>query len=152
MSRLLEFFLGSILITVFTVALMFFSVLQYVLKVSSAAECTWQGSARTWVDSNRDGLVNLGEQPLHGVEIHVDDIGNGLVAFGDEGWPAVTDKDGDAQFNIPIPGCSDTMLEIYVDIPEGYRTTTIPRIEVDPDLWETLGSGRVYYFGFAPEQ
>jgi hypothetical protein len=152
MSRLLEFLLGSILITVFTVALMFFSVLQYVLRAGSVADCAWHGSARTWIDSNGDGLVNRGEPPLRGVEIHVDDIGNGLVAVVDAGWPAFTDKDGDVQFNIPMPGCANTTFEIYVDIPEGYRLTTSPRIEVDPEVWGSPNAERVYYFGFVSDQ
>ena len=149
MSKLLEFFLGSILIAVFTVALMFFPLLHYILRVGSTADCAWQGSARTWIDSNGDGLVNPGEPPFADVKIHVNDIENPLA---DAGWTATTDKDGDAQFNIPIPGCEATVFEIYADVPNGYRMTTKPRIEAGSDIWEGLGTERVYYFGFGPDR
>lgn len=149
MSRLLEFFLGSILIATFTVALMFFSVLQYVLKVGSTVDCTWQGSATTWIDSNSDGLVTRGELPLGNVHIHVEDVGNQL---GDVAWPVIADQAGEAQFNAPIPECLDTTFEIYVDVPEGYHLTTSPRIEVYPDAWESLTAEPVYYFGFVPDK
>ena len=149
MSRLLEFFLGSILITVFSVAFIFFSALQYILKVGGVADCTWQASARAWVDLNSDGRMNRGEPPLSNVQIHVADVQNQLI---DVNWPATTDKDGDVQFNVSIPGCSDTVFEIYVDVPEGYRITTRPQIEVKPDIWESLSTEQVYYFGFAADR
>jgi hypothetical protein len=145
MSRLLEFFLGSILITVFTVASMFFFVLQYLLRVSGVVDCAWQASARTWIDSNGDGRVNAGELPLRGVQVHVDDIDNQLVEVN---WPVTTDQGGTVQFSVSIPDCSDTLFEIYVDIPEGYRLTTRPRIEVHPEVWGSLRTERIYYFGF----
>lgn len=149
MSRLLEFILGSILITVFTVAFIFFSAVHYILRAGDAADCTWYASARTWIDANADGLVNSGEIPLGDVKIHVEDLQNQLTAVS---WPAITDQKGDVQLNVSIPGCADTVFEIYVDVPEGYRITTRPRLAVQPDIWETAGTGRVYYFGFAPDR
>jgi hypothetical protein len=146
MSRLLEFILGSLLITVFTVAFLFFSAVQYILKAGDAAECAWQGSARAWIDSNADGQMNPEEPPLSNVPIHVQDA---ETAFN---WPAFTSKNGDVQLRVSIPGCSETVFEIYVEIPEGYRATTRPRVEVRPDWWEGLSTERVYYFGFAPER
>src|SRR5512138_240241 len=104
MSRLLEFLLGSILIAIFTVGLMFFSAVHFVLREGNASDCTWQGSVRAWIDSNGDGLVDRGEPPLGDVKIHVADVANQLSQAG---WTAVTDKDGDVQFNIPVPGCVD---------------------------------------------
>src|SRR5688572_19917717 len=97
MSKLLEFFLGSILITILSVALIFFSMLHYIVRVGGIIDCAWHGSAKTWLDSNGDGLLNHGEQPLSEVEIHIDDIQNKLV---DIGWPAITDKNGDARLNV----------------------------------------------------
>ncbi len=152
MSRLLEFFLGSILIAVFTVALMFFFMLHYVLRVDSSTDCAWHSSAKAWIDSNGDGLVNHGEPPLGNVKIHVDEVENRLVPIGGTGWTATTDKDGDVQFNIPIPGCVDTTFAIYADVPEGYHLTTMPRFEAHSDIWESLGGARVYYFGFVSDR
>jgi hypothetical protein len=149
MSRLLEFILGSILITVFTVAFLFFSAIQYILRAGEAADCAWYGSARAWIDSNADGNINPDEQPLSDVQIHVEDLENEFMGIN---WPAITDKDGDVLLSVTIPGCSDTSFEIYVDIPEGYRVTTRPRIQVKPDIWESWLPERVYYFGFAPER
>jgi hypothetical protein len=149
MSRLLEFILGSILITVFTVAFLFFSAIHYILGAGDVADCTWYASARTWIDANADGLVNPGESPLRDVKIHVDDLQNQLATVS---WPAVTDQEGNVQLNVSIPGCADTVFELSVDIPEGYRLTTRPRLAVQPDLWEVAATGRVYYFGFAPDR
>ena len=149
MSRLLEFILGSILITVFTVAFLFFSAVHYILRAGGITDCAWQGSARAWLDLNGDGRINHNEPPLRDVEIHVNDLEN---QFMNVSWPAVTDKDGDVQFNVPIPGCADTLLEISVDIPAGYRITTKSRIEVQPELWESLHTEKVYYFGFIEDR
>ena len=149
MSKLLEFFLGSILITVFTAAFLFFSAVHYILRAGGVTDCTWYASARTWIDANRDGRVDPGESPLGDVKIHVADLQNQLATVS---WPAITDQDGDVQLSMSIPGCVDTIFEIYVDIPEGYRITTRPRLAVQPEIWESSSTGRVYYFGFAPER
>ena len=141
MSRLLEFILGSILMTVFTVAFLFFSAVHYILRAGNVADCTWHAAARAWIDANADGHINPGEPPLSDVRIHVDHVQN---HFMDIPWPAMTGKNGEVQFNLSIPGCSSSLFEIYVDIPEGYRITTRPRIEVNPDM----NTKPVYYFGF----
>ncbi|HXQ36756.1 MAG TPA: hypothetical protein VN843_22275 [Anaerolineales bacterium] len=145
MSKIIEFFLGSILITILSIALMVFSALHYILKVGSVVDCAWHGSARAWIDSNGDGLVNKGEPPLRDVEIHIDDVQNRLI---DVGWPATTNQNGNTQLNVPMPKCSDTVFEIYARTPEGYRITTMPRIEVNWDFWGSLSPQSVYYFGF----
>ena len=149
MSKLIEFFFGSILITISTVALIFFYMLHYILRVGGVADCAWHGSARAWIDSNGDGLINHGESPLSDIEVHIDDIESQLV---DVGWPAITDKYGDVQLNVSIPGCSNSVFEIYADIPEGYRVTTRPRIEVNRDFWGSLGTENIYYFGFITDK
>jgi len=149
MSRLLEFLLGSILITVFTVAFLFFSAIHYILKGGDVAHCAWYGSARAWIDSNADGRINFDEPPLSDVQVHVEELQNQFI---DISWPVITDQEGDVQLSISLPGCSDTAFEIYVEVPEGYRATTKPRIEVNLNLEESLNTERVYYFGFAPER
>lgn len=150
MSKIIEFLLGSILITIFTIALMIFSALHYVFKAGGIIDCEWHGSARTWIDLNGDGFVNNDEPALGEVKILVDDVKNQRVNIG---WPATTNNDGDVQLNVSMPGCPDVDLEVYVaDIPKGYHLTTEPRIEVDRSLWERLDSNLVYYFGFIPEQ
>jgi len=148
MSKLLEFFLGSILIAIFTVAFIFFSALHYILRQGDITDCAWQASAKAWIDSNGDGLINTGEPPLSDVEIYIKDVQNQLF---DLNWPVFTDKDGDVQFDISLPGCSNTVFEISVEIPEGYRTTTNSRIEVNADVSNSPGTGRVYYFGFVSD-
>ena len=149
MSKLLEFLLGSILITVLTIALLFFFAIHYLLRAGSISDCTWQASARAWIDLNRDGRVTDGEPPLSDVEIHVENVSD---SFLDISWPAITGKDGAVQLNLSIPGCSNTLFEIYVNIPEGYRMTTRPRITVHPELGGSLESQRVYYFGFVSDR
>ena len=148
MSRLLEFLLGSLLIPVFTVALVFFSSLHYILKTGGVADCIWQGSVQAWADSNGDGRLNPGEASLRDVEIHVDDVRNQLVNVG---WSAITDEEGEVQLHVPVHECADTLFEIYVDIPQGYRLTISSRIEVQPDNWESLGTQPIYRFGLIAE-
>jgi hypothetical protein len=151
MSKLLEFFLGSILMAILAIALIVFSALHYILRLGGIADagCVWHSSAKTWVDSNRDGFVNNGEPPLNKVEIHIDDVKNQLV---DVGWPAITNKNGDAPLNVLMPGCSDVLFEVYANTPEGYRMTTKPRIEVNRDFLGSSVTENVYYFGFISDQ
>ncbi len=149
MSKLIEFLLGSILIAISTVALIFFSLLHYILRSGGVADCAWHSSAKAWIDSNRDGFLNHGELPLRNVAIHVDDVENNLI---DIGWPAITDQFGDVQLNVSIPDCSNSVFEIYVDLPEGFHVTTQPRIEVNRDFWGNLGSENIYYFGFISDK
>jgi len=108
MSKLLEFLLGSILMTLLAVALIVFSALHYILRLGGIADagCAWHSSARTWMDFNGDGLMNNGEPPLGKVEIHIDDVQNQLV---DAGWPVITDGNGDARLTIPLSECSDIL-------------------------------------------
>ncbi|SRR6266540_1244173 len=149
MSKLIEFFFGSILITVSSVALIFFSTLHYILRVGGVADCAWHGSAKAWIDSNRDGLVNNDESLLRNIAIHIDDAQNNLVNVG---WPAITDRYGDVQLNVSIPSCSNSIFEIYADVPEGFRLTTRPRIEVTRDFWGNLDTENIYYFGFISDK
>ena len=150
MSKIIEFLLGSILIAVFTLALIIFSVLHFVFKAGGIIDCEWHGSARTWIDLNGDGFVNNDEPPLGNVNIHVEEVQNQRTIIG---WPAVTNKDGIVQLQVPMPGCPHIDFEVYVvDTPDGYRLTTAPRFEVTRDSWKSLDSNRVYYFGFVPEQ
>jgi hypothetical protein len=147
-SKILEFFLGSILVTILSIAFIVFSMLHYIVRVGGIVDCVWLGSAKAWLDANGDGLVNNGERPLSEVEIHIDDIQNQLV---DVGWPASTDKNGDARLNVLMLGCSEVLFEVYVNTPEGYRITTKPRLEVNRDFWGNLFTENVYYFGFTSE-
>lgn len=149
MSKLLEFFLGSILIAILSLALIVFSVLHYIVRVGGITDCVWHGSAKVWVDSNGDGRINNGERPLGDVKLHIDDIQNQLA---DIGWPAITDKNGEARLNVLMLGCSDSAFEVYVDPPAGYRATTKQRIEVNQDLWGSLLTENVYYFGLMSDQ
>ena len=149
MSKLIEFLFGSILITVSTIALIFFSTLHYILRIGGVSDCAWHGSAKAWVDLNRDGLVNDGEPPLSKVAIHIDDMQNHLV---DIGWPAATDQSGDVQLHVSIQNCSNSVFEIYADIPQGLRMTTKPRIDVNQDFWGHLETGNIYYFGFISDK
>jgi hypothetical protein len=113
------------------------------------ADCVWHGSARAWLDFNADGQVNTDEPPLQDVTIHVDDLRNQLV---DISWPAVTNDRGDVQLMASLPGCAETVFQIYADIPEGYRLTTRPSIEIRPEIWSSIGAEHVYYFGFTSER
>ena len=149
MSKLIEFFLGSILVAISTIALIFFSTLHYILRAGGVADCTWHGSAKAWIDSNRDGLVNNDESPLGNIAIHINDVENRLV---DVAWPALTDKQGQVQLNVSIPNCSSSVFEIYVDIPQGFHVTTRPRLEIDRDFWGSPGTENIYYFGFISDK
>jgi len=149
MSKVFEFFIGSILITILTTSSLLFSTLHYILRMSGVADCAWHSSAKAWIDSNGDGVFNNGESPLSDVEIHIEDVESQRI---DISWPTITDKNGNVQINVPIRGCSDAAFEIYVDIPEGYLMTTRPRLAVNPGFWDSLNTGSVYYFGFKSDK
>jgi hypothetical protein len=149
MSKLIEFLFGSLLIAISTIALIFFSMLHYILKAGGVADCAWHGSAKVWIDANRDGLVNNDESPLGNVVIHINDIENNLMEVG---WSAITDKQGQAQLNVSIPNCANSVFEIYADIPQGFHVTTRSRIEVDRDFWGSLGTDNIYYFGLISDK
>jgi hypothetical protein len=124
-------------------------MLHYILKAGGVADCAWHGSAKVWIDANRDGLVNNDESPLGNVVIHINDIENNLMEVG---WPAITDKQGQAQLNVSIPNCANSVFEIYADIPQGFHVTTRSRIEVDRDFWGSLGTDNIYYFGLISDK
>lgn len=145
MSKLIEFLLGSILIAVSTIALVFFSTLHYILRVGDFSQCAWHSVAKAWVDSNGDGRIDPHESPLSNVTIHIDDAQNDLI---DVGWPAVTNSEGVVQLNASIPNCSNSLLEIYADGPKGFRATTRARLEIHRDFWGNPETGTTYYFGF----
>ena len=148
MSKLIEFLLGSLLIAISTLAFLFFSTLHYILRIGNA-DCIWHGSAKAWIDSNADGVVNPGEAPLENVLIHVEDVETHL---GDISWPTLTNEEGEVQLNISLPDCSASLLEVYPDVPQGFQVTTRPRLEIGHDLWGNLRTGLTYYFGFASEK
>lgn len=149
MSKLIEFLFGSILISISTIALIFFSTLHYILGAGGIANCAWHSSAKAWIDSNQDGVFNNNESPLNNVAIHIDDVQNHLV---DIGWPAITDRYGDVQLHVSIPDCSNSVLDVYADLPLGFRLTTRPRIEVNQDFWGGPDTETNYYFGFSADK
>src|ERR1051325_3064092 len=149
MSKLIEILFGSLLITISTIALIFFSTLHYMFRAGGVSGCAWHSSARAWIDSNQDGLINHGELPLRDVAIHIDDVQNQLV---DISWPAITDRNGDVQLQVSIQDCSNSVFEIYADVPAGFRPTTRPRIAVNRDSWGSLSLEPIYYFGFTADK
>jgi hypothetical protein len=149
MNRLLESLLGSILVTVFAVAFLFFSAVRYLLRPEGLTDCSWQAVARAWVDWNADGRVDPYEPVLDDVPIYVGDMHNRLLGTL---HPLATGRNGEVHLQVPIAGCQETVVEIFVDIPDGYRPTTQARLEVQTDLWDDLRAERLYYFGFVPER
>jgi len=55
----------------------------------------------------------------------------------------VSAKDGNVSLFSFLPGCPRVELEVYADIPAGYRLTTEPRVPVRDE-------GDVARFGFLP--
>jgi len=143
-----KFFLFSISAIVLIFCLIVFFVLYYILRVRSTADCAWVSEARTWIDSNGDGILNNNERPLSDVNIHVDDPENNLI---DVSNPAKTDGTGSANLVVWLPGCPNVSFEVYADVPSGYKITTPQRIKVNKDFWGDVETNTIYYFGFSPE-
>ena len=104
-------------------------------------DCMWSGKAFTWIDANRDGKFDAGEQPLSDVHINVGtypESSNKSVTGGN------TDQTGEAVFDsFPIcPG--DHEWDVYPNIPQGFRLTTPEKLKANPDMRIT----ETYYFGF----
>jgi hypothetical protein len=92
------------------------------------------GTAFTWIDQNRNGIFENGDEPLSNVEI--------LQPFGME--PVFTDKTGFASVYGFKPGCVCKCWEgeiIEVKRPEGYCNTT-------PLIQNLTGDDAIYQFGF----
>jgi len=109
--------------------------------VGFAPDCSWGSTAVAWIDANANGLYDKGEQPLPGVEFHIDDI---LNHSSDVGRPASIDNSkGEASLAVWLPGCPSATFEVYPDIPTGYHLTTKPKLSADVRQF-----GRMLEFGF----
>jgi hypothetical protein len=100
------------------------------------ADCGAVIPAQTFVDQNGNRRRDRWESPLPGVSIYLDTMTTVRRTVDRQ----VTDGEGSATLHAFIPGCLDTALELYVDVPQGYDLTTPQRI--DPR------EGEPYIFGF----
>jgi hypothetical protein len=107
-----------------------------------SADCFFAGTAKAWVDKDRDGRWDPDEPPLSGVRFFVDDVKNDIVNVGDE---SVSDDTGEASIYVWLSGCPSVRFEIYPQVPSGYTLATSPRI---PAREKDEGP---FLFGFAPE-
>lgn len=126
-----------------------FIFIAYPTVSCGVSDCAWTGYTIAWIDSNKNGILDLDEKPLQGVSVHVDDTKNKYIDVAD---PVQTDDDGEAYATVWLPGCPKVELEVYIDTPQGYQLTTQPRIKVDKSFLGTLDAETVYYFGFVVNQ
>lgn len=124
-------------------------IISFLNSSCGVADCVWTGYTIAWIDSNKNGILDQNEEPLQGVSVHVDDIKNKYIDVADT---IQTDDDGEAFATVWLPGCPDAEFEIYVDIPQGYKLTTQPRIKVYTDFFGNSDTQTVYYFGFVANQ
>jgi SdrD B-like domain len=145
MNKSLKVFLVSLIATASIVGLIIICTLYYFLGMAGNADCVWNGMAKTWIDSNHNGVWDNNEQPLKGIAIHVDDVKNKLINVA---LPVSTDQNGNAKLEVWLPGCPSVSFEVYADVPTGYQLTTKQRISVNKDFSGNVNTKSVYYFGF----
>jgi hypothetical protein len=104
-------------------------------------DCFFAGTAKAWVDTDKDGIWDPGEPPLRGVRFFVDDVRNDIANVGDE---SISDEAGEAPVYVWLPGCPRVRFEIYPEVPSGYVLTTAPRL---PARGTDEGP---FFFGFSP--
>ena len=103
------------------------------------ADCGWTGRGEAWIDQNENGTWDSDEAPLAGVLFRIYDARNDVHDFES----VSSAQDGSTVLSAFLPGCPKVKLEVYVDMPTGYRLTTEPRVQVRDD-------GDVARFGFVP--
>jgi hypothetical protein len=106
-----------------------------------SADCIFAGTAKAWVDRDKDGVWDPDEPPLSGVRFFIDDVKNKITNVGDE---SVSDEAGEASVYVWLPGCPSVRFEIYPEVPSGYILTTAPRL---PAREADKGP---FSFGFSP--
>ncbi len=108
----------------------------------TVSDCIWSGVGKSWVDINKNGQWDSGENALPGVDFVIDDSLNGYDNVGEK---AISDATGQAALSVWLPGCPNVQLVVYVQVPEGYVLTTPTRLDVN---WDE--HNEVFYFGFVP--
>jgi streptogramin lyase len=106
----------------------------------SLVDCIWTGRGLAWIDENKNGAKDENEQPLSNVNIYIDDVLNGFTKVG--GSPG-TDWKGETEIGVFLAGCPNTTLEVYPEVPAGFKLTTKPRLRTDSTIQD-----QVFEFGF----
>jgi ligand-binding sensor domain-containing protein len=100
--------------------------------------CLMRANARTWIDLNRNGVIDPGEPPLGAVNLKIEGFGESWH----DGGKGVTDWNGEVSLEGLTFAC--TGLDVIPSVPSGYELTTPPRLKID---YSNLD--RVLIFGFA---
>jgi hypothetical protein len=107
------------------------------------ADCIWNKEVLAWVDNNRNGKRDAGDQPLENVKFQVNDPLNQLENVAE---PAVSYGDGRATLSVWLPGCPETSFEVIATPPSGYRIITNNVIKINESV---AAEGYTLEFGFA---
>jgi len=106
-------------------------------KTSAAVEvlagCTLVGEARTWIDDNKNGEWDDGENPLDSVQLWLDTPYHEKIAIAYSGWNGV------ARFEYEYPildycGQVDEDIVLFPETPSGLKLTTQARMSVAGEL------------------
>ncbi len=100
------------------------------------ADCGWFALGRVYLDQNQNGQLDANEESLADIAFHIDDVLNKYV---DVGFPAKSNRQGESKLMVFVAGCPKTKMEVYIDVPKGYRLTTPARL--------TEVSSQTYDFG-----
>lgn len=99
-------------------------------------DCGWSGVVRTWSDSDGDGEWDQTELPIEGIQL--------TVKYRDIVMNRVSSPTGETRFFIRRPCLELTRIEVYSEVPAGYRLTTKSAISTT-----SLNTGP-FMFGFEP--
>ncbi len=115
------------------------------IRSTSLADCSWLGTAITYLDTNENGHFDVADSALPGVQVYMNDLHNHLYKMS----RTLTDEHGTAHLELFIAGCPTVDLQVQTDVPDGYRPTSPTQLHAKKDFFGMLETGATYYFGFA---
>jgi hypothetical protein len=105
--------------------------------------CEMHANARTWIDLNRNGVIDPGEPSLGGVNVRIEGFGESWHAGGE----GVTDWNGEVGLEGLTFACHDGELYVISSVPAGYELTTPPRLKIE---YSNLDHVLEYGFAYLP--
>jgi streptogramin lyase len=104
-------------------------------------DCTWNGTAKAWIDENRNGIWDSDESPLPNVVFQIDDTYN---KYYDVGYYSVSDSEGTADLSVWLPGYPKVMFVIHGEPPANYINSTADRVKAKKQNEKEYAFG--YYY------
>ena len=115
--------------------------------IAPLCDAFWTVTAKVWVDANGNGLWDIGEQPLQGVEVWAKETPSTHGNRDKLTW-SLSDSNGEAELDLFLAGCPKVTVEISATVPAGFHVTTRgdPAAVIDGELVKST-----FLFGFVSD-